>query len=60
MTKCNNIPELLYPSDDESYRLRYFGQLNNGIPSGHGIMTWKDGQIYKGIKTVQKYNYQLL
>jgi hypothetical protein len=56
----NHISEVLYPSDDESNRLRYFGQLNNGIPSGHGTMTWKDGQIYKGIKKLQKYNNQLL
>jgi hypothetical protein len=23
--------------------------MDNGIPNGNGSMTWKDGQIYKGI-----------
>ncbi len=33
-------------------RLRYFGQLEDGTPSGDGTMTWKDGQIYKGTKNI--------
>jgi len=40
----------MYPSDDEKKRVRYFGFLDNGVPSGYGTMTWKDGQIYKGTK----------
>ena len=40
--------EIMYPSNDERNRLRYFGNLKNGIPSGHGMMAWKDGQIYEG------------
>ncbi len=31
-------------------RLRYFGQLEDGTPSGDGAMTWKDRQIYRGKK----------
>ncbi len=45
-----NISEIIYPSDDENKRARYLGYLKNGVPSGHGTMTWKDGQIYKGTK----------
>jgi hypothetical protein len=48
-----NISEILYPSDDEKKRVRYFGYLNHGVPSGHGTMTWKDGQIYKGTNKEQ-------
>jgi hypothetical protein len=44
------LPEILYASDDEKNRFRYFGQLSNGIPNGHGTMAWKDGQTYKGKK----------
>jgi hypothetical protein len=42
-----HIPEIKYPSDDK--RDHYFGQVNSGTPSGEGTMTWKDGQLYKGI-----------
>jgi hypothetical protein len=42
------FPEILYPGDDERNRQRYIGQLNNGIPNGHGTMAWKDGQTFKG------------
>jgi hypothetical protein len=41
---------LIYAGDDEKNRFRYFGQLNNGIPNGHGTMGWKDGQTYTGTK----------
>jgi hypothetical protein len=41
---------MLYPADDKKNRLRYFGQMRNGIPNDYGTMTWKDGQVYKGIK----------
>jgi hypothetical protein len=40
--------EIIYPKDNSSKRLRYFGQMNNGIPNGFGTMTWTDGHIYKG------------
>jgi hypothetical protein len=45
-----NFTEIIYPSDDESNRVRYFGHLTNGIPNGLGTMTWKDGRIHKGTK----------
>jgi hypothetical protein len=37
-----------YPIEDENNRDWYFGESKNGIPTGHGTMTWKDGQIYTG------------
>jgi hypothetical protein len=46
----SNIPDIVYPSDNEQNRVEYFGDLKNGIPNGHGTMTWRDGQIYKGSK----------
>jgi hypothetical protein len=52
--KHTSIPEILYPSNDYEKRLRYVGHLNNGIPSGHGTMTWKDGQSYTGKKKSEK------
>jgi hypothetical protein len=37
-----------YPTEDENNRDWYFGESKNGIPTGHGTMIWKDGQIYTG------------
>jgi hypothetical protein len=51
------LPEILYADDDERNRLRYFGQLSNGIPNGHGTMAWKDGQTYKGTEQLKKLLY---
>jgi hypothetical protein len=48
------VPELLFSTDDEKKRKSYFGQLRNGTPSGHGTMTWKDGQIYTGTKNMKR------
>jgi hypothetical protein len=48
-----NILEKHYPLDDKKKRLKYFGQLQNGIPNGYGTMTWKDGHNYKGTKILK-------
>jgi hypothetical protein len=51
------LPEIIYAGDDERNRLRYFGQLDNGVPNGHGTMAWKDGQSYKGTEQLKKLLY---
>jgi hypothetical protein len=50
---CYHILEILFSTDDEKSRIRYFGRMHNGIPNGYGTMTWKDGQIYRGTKTMK-------
>jgi hypothetical protein len=46
----SNIPEIVYPSDNEQNQVKYLGAVKKGIPNGHGTMTWKNGQIYIGNK----------
>ncbi len=49
ITVINNLlSEIFYPSDDDLSRMKYVGHTEKGIPSGNGIMTWKNGQTYKG------------
>ena len=43
------ISEIIYQSDDKKKRVRYKGNLKNGIPSGYGTMIWKNGEAYEGI-----------
>jgi hypothetical protein len=42
------ISEIVYPSDDEEGRVRYEGNLKNGIPSGYGKMILKNGETLEG------------
>ena len=43
------ISEIIYSSDDEEERVRFIGNLKNGIPSGYGTLIWRNGVTYEGI-----------
>jgi len=47
----NNIQEIKYSSDPRNpinKRIKYIGQVLNGVPEGKGIMYWKNGERYEG------------
>ena len=47
----NNIQEIKYNSDPKNpinKRIKYIGEVVNGVPEGKGIIYWKDGERYEG------------
>jgi hypothetical protein len=40
--------EILYPPDDPENRIRYHGDVCNGLPWGNGSMIWSYGATYTG------------
>ena len=51
--KINNITktEIKYnidPKNQINKRVKYIGQVLNGVPEGKGIMYWSDGERYEG------------
>ncbi len=44
----NGISTIKFDKKDIFNRVKYHGQLKNGLPWGNGSMTWKNGESYTG------------
>ena len=46
--KYENGEEVWFKDGNEKNNPKYVGEISNGVPDGHGTLTWSDGRKYVG------------